>query len=165
MQNLHVAVKNRVATYSNRDGVIICDNSNYKIIFTFDAEWSAHAAKTARFIWNGSYKDVEFTGTECTVPEIADAILVEVGVYVDEFATTTGAKIPCTRSIKSGNPTAQPADIKKWRDEAEESADRAETAAEALADALDEMTETLGDLGAALDVILNIQEELIGGEG
>ena len=99
MRVLHISVLDKKATYQNRDGDIVCGNSDYVIEFAFDAEWAAHNEKIARFIWNGAYKDVTFTGTTCPVPIITNAAEVEVGVYAGELSTTTPAVIGCQKSI------------------------------------------------------------------
>ena len=99
MKTLHVIVSNKIATFSHRDGNIICGNADYQIQFHFDSEWSAHESKTARFIWGGKHKDVIFTGTACPVPIVANTKQIEVGVYVEGLSTSTPAKIPCERSI------------------------------------------------------------------
>lgn len=99
MKNLNITVANKVAAYCQRDGFIVCGNSDYQIAFTFDSEWDAHLEKTARFKWNEGYKDVEFSGTTVQVPRIEKATYVEVGVYVQDLSTTTPAIIPCTKSI------------------------------------------------------------------
>ena len=99
MRVLHISVLDKKATYQNRDGDIVCGNSDYVIEFAFDSEWAAHTEKIARFIWNGAYKDVTFTGTTCPVPIITGASEVEVGVYAGELSTTTPAVIGCQKSI------------------------------------------------------------------
>ena len=38
---LNINVVNKVATYQQRNGDIVCGNSDYTIKFTFDAEWGA----------------------------------------------------------------------------------------------------------------------------
>lgn len=99
MRVLHISILDKKATYQNRDGDIICGNSDYVIEFAFDTEWAAHEEKIARFIWNSAYKDVTFTGTTCPVPIITGASEVEVGVYAGELSTTTPAVIGCQKSI------------------------------------------------------------------
>ena len=61
MKELHVDIKNKIATYNTRGGAIVCGNSDYIIHFSFDEEWDEYATKTARFIWNDKYYDKEFT--------------------------------------------------------------------------------------------------------
>lgn len=105
-KTLFVSVANKIATYQKRCGAIVCGNSDYQIKFAFDAEWAEHTKKTARFVWRGQYFDVEFTGDTCNVPVISGTTTVEVGVYAGDLETTTGAEIPCRRSIlcKGGKP-------------------------------------------------------------
>lgn len=100
MKTLHIIVANKIATYSTRGGDIVCGNSDYQIEFNFDTEWDAYERKTARFIWNGKYKDVVFMGTVCPVPIVANTNRLEVGVYAEELSTTTSAVINCLRSIR-----------------------------------------------------------------
>ena len=107
MLTKHITVTNRVATYAQRDGGIICGNSGYKIVFSFDSEWDDIKTKYARFIWNGQYKDVQFTGDECDIPIILAAKYVQVGVCndnpenpsSDSFWSTTPVLIPCSGSV------------------------------------------------------------------
>ena len=100
MKELYIEVKNKVATYNTRGGVIVCGNSDYRINFAFDTEWEAFEQKTARFIWDGKYTDVIFSGNSVMVPIIAHATNLSVGVYAGEdIHTTTPATIPCLLSI------------------------------------------------------------------
>lgn len=99
MRTLHISVLDKKATYLSRDGDIICGNSDYVIEFAFDAEWDGYDEKTARFIWNGSYQDVTFTGTSCPVPIVTHTTDLKIGVYAGDLSTTTSATIACQRSI------------------------------------------------------------------
>ena len=99
MRTLHISVLDKKATYLSRDGDIVCGNSDYLIEFAFDAEWNAHTEKTARFIWNGTYQDVPFSGTACYIPVITHATELKVGVYAGELRTTTTATITCQKSV------------------------------------------------------------------
>lgn len=98
MKNLRIIVVDKIATYLHRDGEIVCGNSDYQIVFTFDDEWDDITTKTARFRWGGENHDVKFEGTTCPVPVINDATEVIVGVFADEISTTP-VVIPCKRSI------------------------------------------------------------------
>jgi len=104
VKDLHITVKNKIATFQSRDGDIVCGNNDYQVIFTFDAEWDDYSTKTARFIWNGQYTDVVFTGTTVTVPIIMNTTLCTVGVYAGDLRTTTPAFIGCRKSILCPNP-------------------------------------------------------------
>ena len=106
MNILHVNVVNKIATYLQRDGEIVCGNSDYQIQFTFDSEWDAHARKTARFIWNGKHLDVGFTGNVCDVPKLQNTTELKVGVYAGDLSTTTAAVIGCRQSVLCGGEEA-----------------------------------------------------------
>lgn len=108
MKTLHVIVSNKVATYLQRDGYIVCGNSDYQVEFAFSSEWAAYERKVARFIWGGKPVDVEFSGKVCPVPILANTEQLKVGVYVGEIGaamepeklhTTTSAVIPCRLSV------------------------------------------------------------------
>lgn len=130
MKILNVNITDKVAVYSQRGGAIVCDNKNhYQIKFTFDAEWSGHSTKTARFVYNGGYYDVSFTGDTVTVPELRNATSLSVGVYAGDLSTTTPAVIPCTLSILSLTDTPSEDSDRDFANEAKEAADRAEAAA------------------------------------
>lgn len=147
MNILHINVVNKVAAYQKRDGAIVCGNSDYQIQFAFDSEWDAHAQKTARFIWNGEYKDVEFSGDTCPVPILRNTGIVEVGVYAGNLTTTTSAIIPTLRSVLCGG--EQPTEEDEYYiNSAKASAERAEAAAtkteDLLAEYIDDVDTLLG---------------------
>lgn len=129
MPNLHISVSSKKATYHSRYGEIVCGNSDYKIIFEFDSEWDAHEKKVARFIWNTQFFDQEFTGNECPVPKIKGTLLLQVGVYAGDLATTTVAEIPCRLSVLCEDVVPSEENDKHYANEAKEAADRAEAAA------------------------------------
>lgn len=106
---LHISIVNKMATYQQRDGSIVCGNTGYEIEFAFDSEWNESDKKTARFVYmQGSetvYEDVEFTGNRVEVPPLFKTKGVSVGVFADKVRTSTPAFIPCRLSIlcESGN--------------------------------------------------------------
>lgn len=130
-KTLHISVVDCVATYQKRDGDIVCGNkTKYEIQFSFDAEWDAHATKTARFIWNNEYFDVEFTGDTCAVPVITGTSECSVGVYAGDLKTTTSAEIKCRPSILCGRETPNAGTGQSYSSEAKASADRAKNEAD-----------------------------------
>lgn len=104
MPNINITVREKIA-HTISDTCIVCGNSDYVAVFDFDAEWDAYETKTARFIWGGTFTDVPFTGNECPVPVILDAVSVLVGVYAGELRTTTAAAVEVRRSILGGSET------------------------------------------------------------
>ena len=112
MKTINVTVRDKIASAVG-DIVYICGNSDYIINFDFDAEWDAYGVKTARFVHNGTYTDVVFTGEQCAMPVIHKAYGIYVGVYAGDLRTTTPAHIPSAASILSaeGTPEAPPDDV------------------------------------------------------
>lgn len=137
--------------------VIVCNNKgSYTIQFTFDDEWNAYAKKVVRFVWiqkgKVKFKDVEMTGTTCTVPALSNTDKVRVGVFAGDICTTTPAVIPCVRSILCEGGTPSVENDKYYANEARAARDRAEAAAEtaaveATAAAEAEVTRLVGELG------------------
>ena len=166
MKDLHVIVRDKVATYCERDGKVVCGNKDYQIVFTFDSEWDAYTEKTARFLWNGAYFDQKFTGNTCPVPIITNTTECLIGVYAEQLSTTTPAKVGCLKSILCGSQVPGVENDKLYANEAKESADRAEEAAkraEEIADGLEDSgggedtpelpTVTASDNGKVLQVV------------
>lgn len=99
MRDLHISVKDKVATYLTRDGYIVCGNSDYQIEFTFDDDWKEATNITARFIWKGKEENISVGEDNiCEVPIINGTDEVIVGVYADGISSTP-VIIPCKRSI------------------------------------------------------------------
>lgn len=134
MRTLHINVTNKVATFQARDGDIVCGNTDYQIAFTFDTEWDEHQEKTARFIWNGQYTDIPFTGNTCPVPMVRGASQLTVGVYAGELRTTTPAEIGCRPSVLCVGGEPVEAD-QRYISEAHRWADDAYTSAQVATDA------------------------------
>lgn len=105
MKEIGVVVTEKIATV-NGTPLIVCDNSDYTIKFTFDTEWAGADNKIARFSFlkNGlnRYIDVPIENDVCNVPILSDIEAVAVGAYAGNLQTTTGAVIKCKKSILSG---------------------------------------------------------------
>lgn len=95
---IHVSVCNKVAK-NDCSVVYVCGNSDYSIEFAFDEEWNGLDTKTARFISNGKYVDVVFTGNRCDMPVMSNTNTITVGVYAGNLKTTTPAVIFASKSI------------------------------------------------------------------
>lgn len=112
MPNIDISVKNKIAVQTN-DAEYICGNSDFTVVFAFDPEWSEFAAKTARFIYGGSYQDVVFSGDKCPMPIISDTNTILIGVFAGDLHTTTSATIKARKSVLcgSGSPAAPSEDV------------------------------------------------------
>lgn len=150
---LSVTIAEKVATYLNRQGEIVCGNDDYKILFTFDEDWNGYDKKTARFIWNGQFTDVDFTGNEVDVPVIAGTTSVKVGVYTDADGprTSTSATIGCKRSIlcEGGGPSRE--NDRHYYNEAKALIAEAEAVVAATENLIADQSEEIGQIQQEVD--------------
>lgn len=107
MSVVNISVRDKIATNTTPDEIIVCGNDGYSIEFDFDAEWPDSAEKIARFVYfigrNRYYKDSEpFKGNTASVPVLSNIDYVMVGVYTADMSTTTPARVLCSRSIRCG---------------------------------------------------------------
>lgn len=99
MDSIVIRIRERIAVLMT-DSSIVNGNSDYVIVFDFDAEWSEFTEKTARFVYRDKqgaehWTDVAFTGNSCNVPILTRVDEVAVGVYAGNIRTSTPALIPC----------------------------------------------------------------------
>ena len=135
-KQLHVSIVDKVATFQKRDGDIVCGNSDYELVFTFDSEWDEYPTKIARFIWNGLHTDVKINADNtCPVPMLRNTAELTIGAYAEGIATTTPARIDCVRSILCGDeaPTEEDENYTSEAKEAAMSASASATSAKASA--------------------------------
>jgi len=106
--DISISVAGKIATVADSSS-IVCGNSDYRLVFTFDAEWQNEIVKTCRFITApGVYTDVVFSGLICAVPVIVSGDNLFVGVYAGALRTTTPAAIRLIESITSDDGTPVP---------------------------------------------------------
>lgn len=108
MNYINITVRGKIARAEGRARVV-CGNSDYTVRFDFDEEWSEYAVKTARFVTeDGSYTDVQFEGSDCTIPILRNTRTLLVGVFAGNLRTTTAALIHAVPCIT--DPDGTPAD-------------------------------------------------------
>ena len=99
---ISIAIKNKIATGDNQ--VIVCNNSDYVVQFTFDSEWDNHDIKTMRVVYgSGGYSETVFTGNTCSLPPVVNCNSVNIGVYAGDIETSTPANYKCIKSILCGD--------------------------------------------------------------
>lgn len=119
-----IRIRDKIAA-APRDAVYVCGNSDYKIKFDFDDEWEGFNEKTARFVYNGQFVEMIFSGDVCPVPIISNTYAFEVGVYAGNLSTTTKAYVPATKSVLCGSDVhAKPVSVYVPSSELEKKADK-----------------------------------------
>lgn len=111
MPEIIISVEEKTAQL-RAPATIVCGNSDYTVHFYFDGEWDDYEEKTAEFkYYRGGkllYDEVVFSGNTVNVPILRDIDEVEIGVYAGNLHTSTGARIPCARSITDGDAVHDP---------------------------------------------------------
>ena len=100
MPEFTVNVRNRIASVSDSTE-IVCGNSDYTVVFDFDAEWDADTVKTARVVWRDTdsgtlcFAEMLFTGSRVTLPPVYRVSQIFLGVYAGDIRSTAPVRIPC----------------------------------------------------------------------
>jgi hypothetical protein len=158
MPNIRISVQNKIAKHTGKG--IVCGNNDYTVTFRFDSEWDAHPRKTARFIWNDAYYDVEFSGDTCPMPLIKQAHEVEVGVYVGALRTTTPAIIHCRPSVRSDDTLpAAPEAVEEYNNQAQAAAAEARAAAIAATQTAEAVERSLDSLTGTANAALTLAQD------
>lgn len=148
---INIEVKNRIATYVLSGANPVCGSNTDVVRFSFDDEWDGVDPKTARFIWNDQYYDVEFTGNTCPVPMFFNVTKVLIGVYAGEpvvnepSLSSTKAVVPYELSVRCGYIAPNPESGEGFTNEAKGYAQAARTAADEANAAAERVESTLGE--------------------
>lgn len=105
MPEIQIRVQNKKATLkAPKAESIVCCNSDYELVFQFDAEWNAHEWKRVRLVsdgYDGRIVDVDVGPTNrVAIPPMFKATFLDIGVYVNgAIRTTTPVRLTCESSI------------------------------------------------------------------
>ena len=105
MPDIKIRIQNKKASLERgMEAEIVCCNSDYRLVFNFDAEWNAHEWKRVRFVSDGyDGRVVESqvgSDNTCLLPPVQKASFIDVGVYVDDqIRTSTPLRLNCIQSI------------------------------------------------------------------
>ena len=111
MPEIKIKVRDKCA---ESEGVIICNNSDYTVVWDLDGEWTPYDTKTMRVnLADGGYQDVVFTGNTAALPVLGTPCWVSVGLYAGDIHTTRAARLLALSSVLTpgGSPAAPAADV------------------------------------------------------
>lgn len=78
---------------------VVCDNSDYTVVWQLDEEWAQLEHRTMQVNYkDGTYERVLFTGNSCTLPAIFASGPVHVGLFAGDIHTTRPARLLAVRS-------------------------------------------------------------------
>lgn len=109
MPEIKIKVRDKCA---EGEGVIICNNSDYTVVWDLDGEWPPYDTKTMRVnLADGAYQDVVFTGDNAALPVLTASGWVSVGLYAGDIHTTRAARLLALSSVLTpGGSPASPAE-------------------------------------------------------
>ena len=109
MPEIKIKVRDKCA---EGEGVIICNNSDYAVVWDLDGEWTPYGTKTMRVnLADGTYQDVVFTGDNAALPVLTASGWVSVGLYAGDIHTTRAARLLALSSVLTpGGAPADPAE-------------------------------------------------------
>nr|DAM55014.1 MAG TPA: nucleoid-associated protein [Caudoviricetes sp.] len=111
MPEIKIKVRDKCA---DGEGVIICNNSDYTVVWDLDGEWTPYDTKTMRVnLADGTYQDVVFTGDTATLPVLTASGWVSVGLYAGDIHTSRAARLLALSSVLTpgGSPAAPAEDV------------------------------------------------------
>ena len=111
MPEIKIKVRDKCA---EGEGVIICNNSDYTVVWDLDGEWTPYDTKTMRVnLADGSYQDVVFTGSTAALPVLTASGWVSVGLYAGDIHTSRAARLLALSSVLTpgGAPAAPAEDV------------------------------------------------------
>ena len=78
---------------------VVCDNSDYAVVWQLDEEWAQFEHRTMQVNYkDGTYERVLFTGNSCTLPAIPVKDWFCVGLFAGDIHTTRPARLLAVRS-------------------------------------------------------------------
>ena len=100
MPDINMTVAHKVAVSDTQS--IVCDNSDYMVHWTLDAEWSAYDTKTMRAIYmDGTYTDKVFSGDTIALPVCTVPGVVQIGLFAGDIRTSRVAILRALPSVRS----------------------------------------------------------------
>lgn len=111
MPEIKIKVRDKCA---ESEGVIICNNSDYTVVWDLDEEWTPYDTKTMRVnLADGTYQDVVFTGDNAALPVLTASGWVSVGLYAGDIHTSRAARLLALSSVLTpgGSPAAPAEDV------------------------------------------------------
>lgn len=111
MSEIKIKVRNKCA---EGEGVVICNNSDYTVVWDLDGEWTPYGTKTMRVnLSDGTYQDVVFTGDNAALPVLTASGWVSVGLYAGDLHTSRAARLLALSSVLTpgGSPAAPAEDV------------------------------------------------------
>lgn len=94
-----IKVTDKVPELVSGPQYVVCDNSDYTVVWQLDEEWAQFEHRTMQVNYkDGTYERVLFTGDTCALPAIPVPGPVHVGLFAGDIHTTRPARLLAVRS-------------------------------------------------------------------
>ena len=94
-----IKVVDKVPIVVSGPDYVVCDNSDYTVVWQLDEEWAQFEHRTMQVNYkDGTYERVLFTGDSCTLPAIPVKDWFFVGLFAGDIHTTRPARLLAVRS-------------------------------------------------------------------
>ena len=94
-----IKVTDKVPELVSGPQYVVCDNSDYTVVWQLDEEWAQFEHRTMQVNYkDGTYERVLFTGDSCALPAIPVPGPVHVGLFAGDIHTTRPARLLAVRS-------------------------------------------------------------------
>ena len=101
MLDINIAIKNKTPIYD--DISIVCDNSNYVVVWDLDEEWAAYDTKAMHLTYSdGTHAVRIFSGQRVTLPVVTVPGKVGISLYAGDISTSSEALITAKPSGRTG---------------------------------------------------------------
>lgn len=90
-KRLDIGVRGKIAQFKGANFELVGGNSDYKVYFDFDDDWTDYRAKTAVFVFGDKTVEKPFDGNVCDGVAIKQSEHCLIGVYAGDIVTTTPA--------------------------------------------------------------------------
>lgn len=95
-----IKVTDKVPELVSGPDYVVCDNSDYTVVWQLDEEWAQFEHRTMQVNYkDGTYERVLFTGNTCALPAIPVKDWFHVGLFAGDIHTTRPVKLFANRAI------------------------------------------------------------------
>lgn len=95
-----IKVVDKVPIVASGPQYVVCDNSDYTVVWQLDEEWAQLEHRTMQVNYkDGTYERVLFTGDTCALPAIPVKDWFYIGLFAGDIHTTRPAKLFANRAI------------------------------------------------------------------
>ncbi len=101
MPDINIAIKNKTPIYD--DISIVCDNSDYVVVWDLDEEWAAYDTKAMHLTYSdGTHAVRIFSGQRVALPVVTVPGKVGISLYAGDISTSREALITAKPSGRTG---------------------------------------------------------------